>query len=549
MNIKTQLIGLGALGVAFVFGIGSAGTWNARAMIEAVRTNAVSAQSMRHHMEADMMHDALRADVLAAALAGSQNKGSERGAIEHDLSEHLESFRTEITALEALPLKPAIVAAIAAVRPRLDDYLKESKAMVALAFDEPKAIDARMPKFVESFGVLEKEMAVLSDLIGAETKRATEDAAYKSALAERVMVAGLVIAMFLLTAITVVAMARILRSIRLVRTAVEQLTSGEKNLNRRLPPLDGEFAPIGIEINKFVGGIAEIVTEVSASAAAIAASSAQIAAGNLDLSSRTETQASALEETASSMEEMTSTVKNNADNARQANELVLNASEVAVQGGNVVHEVVQTMMSINESSRKIVDIISVIDSIAFQTNILALNAAVEAARAGEQGRGFAVVASEVRTLAHRSAAAAKEIKALIHDSVGTVDAGTKLVDEAGDTMQRIVTSVQGVAQIMGEITSASAEQSCGIDQINQAVIEMDNTTQQNAALVEEAAAAAASLQDQAARLVRIIGVFKLDAKEADALQALPQHAASRPARGGTRKFARQVQPSQSVLSY
>ena len=255
--------------------------------------------------------------------------------------------------------------------------------------------------------------------------------------------------------------------------------------------------------------LADTVRQIRAGTDTIATASAEIAAGNLDLSSRTEQQASSLEETASSMEELTSTVKQNADNARQANGLAASASEVAVRGGAVVAEVVETMSSINASSRKIVDIIGVIDGIAFQTNILALNAAVEAARAGEQGRGFAVVASEVRNLAQRSAAAAKEIKALIDDSVEKVDAGSKLVDQAGATMAEIVASVKRVTDIMGEISSASQEQTSGIEQVNQAITEMDNVTQQNAALVEQSAAAAAAMQEQAASLAQVVSTFRL----------------------------------------
>jgi methyl-accepting chemotaxis protein len=241
----------------------------------------------------------------------------------------------------------------------------------------------------------------------------------------------------------------------------------------------------------------------------IAEASQQIASGNLDLSSRTEAQASSLQQTAASMEELTSTVKQNADNARQANQLAVSASEVAVKGGSVVSQVVDTMDSIQASSKKIVDIIGVIDGIAFQTNILALNAAVEAARAGEQGKGFAVVASEVRNLAQRSAGAAKEIKGLIDDSVGKVGAGTDQVAEAGRTMQEIVASVRRVTDIMGEIMAASQEQTSGIEQVNQAISQMDQATQQNAALVEQAAAAAGSLQEQAGSLVQAVSVFRV----------------------------------------
>jgi methyl-accepting chemotaxis protein len=281
-----------------------------------------------------------------------------------------------------------------------------------------------------------------------------------------------------------------------------------------------------------------IVTEVRSGTETISTGSQEISAGNLDLSSRTEQQASALEETAASMEELTTTVKQNADHARQANQLSIAASKVATQGGAVVGQVIVTMGSINESARKIVDIIGVIDGIAFQTNILALNAAVEAARAGEQGRGFAVVASEVRTLAQRSAAAAKEIKALIGDSVDKVDAGAKLVDQAGATMDEVVASIHRVTDIMGQISSASQEQTSGIEQVNQAIGQMDQVTQQNAALVEEAAAAAASMQDQADKLAQVVSVFKLDR-----LAQAP--AAARPARAPAASV-RAARPAQAI---
>ena len=276
--------------------------------------------------------------------------------------------------------------------------------------------------------------------------------------------------------------------------------------------------------------LTRIVAEVRAGTESIAAASAEIASGNMDLSNRTEQQASALGQTSTSMRELTATVQQNDDNARQANQLAARASEVALRGGSVVAHVIDTMGSITESSRKIVDIIGVIDGIAFQTNILALNAAVEAARAGEQGRGFAVVASEVRNLAQRSAAAAKEIKALIGDSVGKVKEGSTLVEQAGVTMEEVVESVRRVTDIMAEITAASQEQSNGIALVNTTIVDMDDTTQQNAALVEQAAAAASSMQDQAANLARVVSIFKLDALAVPALStartpaALVKHA-------------------------
>ena len=286
-----------------------------------------------------------------------------------------------------------------------------------------------------------------------------------------------------------------------------------------------------------------VCSEVRSGTDTIATASSQIAAGNMDLSSRTEEQASSLEETAASMEELTSTVKQSADNARQANQLAVTASDVASKGGAVVAQVVDTMGAINSSAKKIVDIIGVIDGIAFQTNILALNAAVEAARAGEQGRGFAVVASEVRNLAQRSAAAAKEIKALIDHSVENVEIGSRLVDQAGATMQEIVESVRRVTDVMSEISAATQEQTAGINQINVAIAQMDEVTQQNAALVEQAAAAASSLQDQAASMIGVVSVFKLGG-EYDNTSAAPRPALRAPAkpavRASTKRPALQV---------
>ncbi|HEX5538770.1 MAG TPA: methyl-accepting chemotaxis protein, partial [Methylophilaceae bacterium] len=275
----------------------------------------------------------------------------------------------------------------------------------------------------------------------------------------------------------------------------------------------GDIADLCEGVNSLIANMADIITQIKEASDTINTAANEIAAGNNDLSQRTEEQASSLEETASSMEQLASTVKQNAENARQANQLASAASGVAAKGGSVVNEVVNTMSGISDSSRKIEDIISVIDGIAFQTNILALNAAVEAARAGEQGRGFAVVAGEVRNLAQRSAAAAKEIKGLITDSVDKTVAGTTQVENAGKTMDEIVSAVQRVADIIGEIAAASVEQSSGISQVNTAVIRIDEVTQQNAALVEQAAAAAESLMEQSAELFSAVSVFVLDEKQ------------------------------------
>jgi methyl-accepting chemotaxis protein len=311
-----------------------------------------------------------------------------------------------------------------------------------------------------------------------------------------------------------------------------QIAAGDLTVDVPVKPNDRDSLMLAMRDMR--DKLAGIVTEVRSGTDAIATAAGQVSAGNLDLSARTEQQAGALEETASSMEELTSTVRQNADNAQQASAMAVSASQAAQKGGEVVAQVVGTMGAINNSARKIVDIISVIDSIAFQTNILALNAAVEAARAGEQGRGFAVVAGEVRNLAHRAGSAAKEIKALIDDSVQKVEIGSSLVGDAGATMDDIVGRVKSVMDIMGEISAASREQSSGIEQVNQAVTQMDEVTQQNAALVEEASAASQAMQEQAGRLAELVGMFKLADK---AVAGRPAPAAAKAAARTPRQLA------------
>ncbi|MCD2515818.1 methyl-accepting chemotaxis protein [Massilia sp. G4R7] len=363
----------------------------------------------------------------------------------------------------------------------------------------------------------------IHELLALQRETIAATAAGIDANAERgaAMIAGLTALMVVLGALFSWMLTRgITRPIRAAVQAAETVAAGDLTVRIDSDRRD-ETGALLRALAHMNDSLAKIVGEVRSGTDTIGTASGEIAAGSMDLSSRTEQQAASIEETAASMEELTGTVRQNADNARQANQLAINASSVATQAGAVVGQVIATMGSINDSSRKIVDIIGVIDGIAFQTNILALNAAVEAARAGEQGRGFAVVASEVRTLAQRSAAAAKEIKELIGDSVEKVEAGTKLVDRTGETMDQVVGAIARVTDIMAEISSASQEQIHGIDQVNQAIGLMDEATQQNAALVEESAAAAGSLQDQAARLAGLVNVFRLDARNGSGGSAAP----------------------------
>jgi methyl-accepting chemotaxis protein-1 (serine sensor receptor) len=381
-------------------------------------------------------------------------------------------------------------------------------AMAALRGQDPEAAKAAATgPLIQLFQPAQKNMQALIKLQVDVARQEYEAAAARYEHARMLAIALNVIGGALGAAVAFFLIRGIGNAIGQALRLAQSVADGDLTQTIHVDSND-EIGQLLATLQKMNASLAGIVTQVRTGSDAIGAASQQIATGNMDLSSRTEQQASSLEETAASMEELTSTVKHNADNARQANLLARAASGVAERGGAVVEQVVGTMQEIHAASGKIADIIGVIDGIAFQTNILALNAAVEAARAGEQGRGFAVVAGEVRNLAHRSASAAKEIKALIENSVASVSSGSRLAEQAGATMRDVVGSVQRVTDIMGEITAASAEQTSGIEQINMAVVQMDQVTQQNAALVEEAAAAAEAMQDQAARLAQAVSVFR-----------------------------------------
>jgi methyl-accepting chemotaxis protein len=419
----------------------------------------------------------------------------------------------DLTATTTDPKAVEILKAIGVIRNR---FIPGQATFITLINEDKK--DDAMVKFMFSlrpqqtkyFDQLDKFIAYQN----AEMVTAGKEASAQTKNTQLVIMALSLGAAFISLVVAFLATRSITRPLNEAVDVAKRVADGDLTSNIVVTSTDetGQM----MEALKFMNdSLIRIVAEVRTGTVSIAEASSEIASGNLDLSARTEQQASSLGQTSRSMHELTSTVQQNADNARQANQLAAKASEVAVRGGSVVTNVIETMGSITASSKKIVDIIGVIDGIAFQTNILALNAAVEAARAGEQGRGFAVVASEVRNLAQRSAAAAKEIKALIGDSVSKVREGSNLVEQAGVTMEEVVASVRRVTDIMGEITSASQEQSAGIAQVNSTILEMDETTQQNASLVEEAAAAAASMQDQAANLARVVSVFKLDQQAAD----------------------------------
>jgi methyl-accepting chemotaxis protein len=430
----------------------------------------------------------------------------------------------QVTRFAALPqvtdperkLAGAVLPQLADYRRNVDSAIDISTVEVGMGMMAMQAADAHFQALLKDFTALvqlEKKLALES----------YEDSAAAANIAIAKVLGILLLAIASSVGIAVIMSKVIVRPLRSAIGTADRIASGDLSQDVEVVGTD-ETGQLLAALSEMTQKLRALVGEVASGAHAVSDTSAQIAQGNLDLSQRTEEQASTLEETASSMEELTSTVTQNAQNAKQASQLAVGASEVARRGGDVVGQVVTTMTGISESSKKIADIISVIDGIAFQTNILALNAAVEAARAGEQGRGFAVVAAEVRSLAQRSAVAAKEIKTLIGDSVDKVGAGTKLVGAAGETMQEIVSSVKKVSDLIAEIAAASQEQSSGIEQVNTAVNQMDQVVQQNASLVEEATAATESMKNQATVLLRMVSRFKLGAEQVDVTQLHPESA-------------------------
>ncbi|NGZ85652.1 methyl-accepting chemotaxis protein [Duganella aceris] len=470
--------------------------------------------STAKNLQAGAMKSAMLETGIAMRNIGLQSDVSLMQKEEQKVKDQRQRYDKAQADLKALGLNEAenkTLGELAALEADIDKAFKEAIGQI-LAFNSEggaKVISGRIDPLNT------QTLALINKLVDMQVANA-KDVMDGSVKSDRNLMMMLFVLGGVAVALGVVCAAVITRSITLplagAVAVAQKVAAGELTSQVTVEGKD-ETSELLQALKDMNESLAKTVGDVRNGTELISTASQEIASGNADLSARTESQASSLEETASSMEELTSTVKQNADNARQANQLAVSASSVAEKGGTVVAQVVETMGSIKASSSKIVDIIGVIDGIAFQTNILALNAAVEAARAGEQGRGFAVVATEVRNLAQRSAGAAKEIKELIGDSVGKVDAGSKLVDEAGQTMDLIVTSIRQVADIMGEITAATQEQSNGIEEVNQAITQMDEMTQQNAALVEEAAAAAESMQEQAQMLAQAVSIFKLSHDE------------------------------------
>ena len=512
MKFRNQILFLGLLGLLMACLVGGISLFNTHRLTLAIDESHRMGVALEHSQEADMMHDAIRGDVLMALLGGLNKDAAQLGEAEKGLAEHAATFNKAMSSLQGLVDTAELKAAVAATLPLVAKYTASAAELQKLAASDAVAAQAAAPEFQKVFGELEKQMATQGELIGKHVKDVNDEAVAEASASRLEIGATLLVASVVLLLAGLWLARRLTAPMNHAVGVADQLAQG--NLAVPIEPSGNEETlKLLTAMARMQGSFAGIVRGVQVNAESVALASAEIAQGNQDLSSRTEQQASSLQETAASMEELGSKVSQNAQSAAQANQLARSASSVAVRGGEVVSQVVDTMKGINESSRKISDIIQVIDGIAFQTNILALNAAVEAARAGEQGRGFAVVASEVRSLAGRSAEAAKEIKTLINASVERVAFGTALVDQAGVTMTEVVTSIKRVTDIMGEISAASSEQSAGVAQVGQAVMLMDQATQQNAALVEQMAAAAGSLKSQAQELVHTVAQFKLSGQE------------------------------------
>jgi len=492
-----MLVLAGVLGTNAHLALSTAGT----NLAKVVRTS----RALRNHLEGDMMHDALRADVLAALLAETP---AEWEAVHTDLVEHSHHFREMIAANDQLA--PADTKqALQAVNTVLDTYIRNAEALVAAAKTDKAAAKALLPDFLASFEDLEGRLAHVSD--GIQSSAAAADQGAQASI-DRAKIAGgsiVFVAIIVALGVSFLIVRAITSGIASLSAVIHRMENGELGRTITIDRHD-EFGRLLTSLRETDARLSEIVSSVQASAHAVNAAARELAQGNDDLSRRTQMQAAALEETAASMEQMAATVKHNADSTRAANQVAIGAREQADRGGAILRRAVAAMAEINESSSRISDIIGVIDEIAFQTNLLALNAAVEAARAGEQGRGFAVVASEVRNLAQRSAGAAKEIKALIGESMERVKVGAALVNDSGQAIAQIMDSAKRVTDIVAEIATANDEQASGIEQVNRAVAGMENTTQQNAALVEEAAAAGNAMDSQTQQLVQQVGFFKAD---------------------------------------
>ena len=527
LTIRAKLIMMAVTSMLITIMVGASGYFGLSNVDGAIGEISINSTALRNHLTADMMHDALRADVQSAMVASLSGNKYQFESIENELTNHVKLFKDSLAANEKLQLNSKIKKLLNDTRPKLAVYIEASQAIAQAAKTDSTQAQEMMPAFKASFDALTVEMEALSDEIEKSTAQ-SQSSGLSDISDSRITIVLITLAAAIFMIIgSLVISERISSPIDHAVKIAERISDGKLDNKFKITTRD-ETGRLLTSLQKMNQSLVEVVTHVKNGSESITNAAAEIVIGSTNLSQRTEEQASSLEETAASMEEMTSTVKQNAASAGKANELANAARGEAESASTVVGNAVDAMDDITKASSRIADIISTIDGIAFQTNLLALNAAVEAARAGEQGRGFAVVAAEVRSLAQRSADAAKEIKVLIEDSVIKVKDGADLVNRSGDTLISIISSISTVADIVDEINVASQEQSAGIDQVNNAVAQMDDMTQQNAALVEEAAAASRSMQEQAGSLLKMIKFFKLTAAAQTRQQVKPVQAVNEP---------------------
>ncbi|MDO9315763.1 MAG: methyl-accepting chemotaxis protein [Burkholderiaceae bacterium] len=508
MKLRTQILVLGLFGATLASISGGIGLLGVSRLGGSIDGAIQAGSALQTSQNADMMHDAVRGDAQLAYLGALDKNAAQIAEAKAGLADHTKTFDEALSTLAAMSLTAESRSALVAVVPLVKKYLDAAAHVISAAAVDLGQAKGELPAFQAAFSELEERMAALSESIEKNGAGVIADAQSNVQRTQALVIASLLLGAALIVAAALALARNMTRPMAHAVEVAGQLAQGD---------LTSDITPSGndetVQLLQSMAGMqtnfSRIVLGVKANAETMAMASKEIAVGNLDFSNRTEQQASSLQQTAATMEQLGSTVRTNADNARQANQLASGASAVAVKGGDVMGQVIATISGINDSSKKIAEIIGVIDGIAFQTNILALNAAVEAARAGEQGRGFAVVAGEVRSLAHRSAEAAREVRTLVHASVERVEAGTVLVDEAGKTMQEIVSAIRRVTDIVAEISAATSEQSTGISQLGEAVSHMDQATQQNAALIEQSAAATESMSKQARELVESVAAFKV----------------------------------------
>jgi len=511
LTISRKILGLSTVALFFVVTVGATGYLAANVLSAATRAILEDSAALRAQMQADMAHDALRADVLAALQVGlrdSEQANQQREAIKADLGAHGNQFQTALQQLEMMDLDTDTRAALTQVRPAFDEYLVQATTVMTLAFEDKQEALDRMDAFGASFKRVEQAMGELNEHIARRSHATHARSAESARQATTAIVAVAALSAVVLLAISLLIGRSIVSRLRRAVEIAETVATGDLSSRIEVRGSD-ETAQLLAALGRMNGSLVHLVGTVRQASDSIATGSGQIAVGSQDLSQRTEEQASNLQQTAASMEQISATVRANADTTRQATDMASAASQSAARSGGAVAQLVTTMGEITQASRRITDIIGVIDGIAFQTNLLALNAAVEAARAGEQGRGFAVVAAEVRNLAQRSAAAAREIKSLIDASVTKVGDGERHAAHAGESMADVVRKVQEMSALIAEISSATGEQTKGITEVSQAVTHIDQVTQSNASLVEESAAAADSLNREATRLVEAVALFRL----------------------------------------